>query len=387
MLVFRALAMASVALVCGSLISYAETEFVGLLSEVVPWTTAPVASHGLSLRPLPAGVPITVPQFDGRTVKYGLITLGNATGAEIVVVVVDDDVPVVLVDANNDRDLSNDLGAVSRRREALNLYSWYVTVRVKYAVGERVVWALYPLRIMGLRQYNGEWEFSYTGYGHRRGLIELKGETLPIALMELGTTNGCYDDLSRVLVAIDADQDGELNLLYNSPDLFFPSEEPLQVGENLYELTSISPDGSRIALRYIGQAPPRPVIAPGQPAVDFEAVTRSNRRIRLSDWRGKVVLLYLEQLVPSCLACEQPEDDSLRRLEALLKLAPRWSDAILLIVDTTPEPALWAEVEDGKNVVVVWAPAVARLWRTGIGLFIIDRQGIIRAMDQGLWRT
>ena len=130
------------------------------------------------------------------------------------------------------------------------------------------------------------------------------------------------------------------------------------------------------------QAPPvpgAPVLAPGQPAPDFELQDLDGRPVRLSDFRGRVV--FLNFWASWCLPCraEMPE------IRRLVEEGP--DDVVVLGVNTSDQAAP-AKIKDfmARNgyrwpVVYDQGSRVGRLYRIVYlpTSFFIDPEGVIRA--------
>lgn len=131
-------------------------------------------------------------------------------------------------------------------------------------------------------------------------------------------------------------------------------------------------------LAAIGQA--RPVVKVGSPAPDFELTTLSGAQVKLSDYRGKVVILNLwATWCPPCKA-EMPEMQSFYEKS-------RNSDITLLSVNLTTQEKNEKAVADFVANYQLTFPimldkndTVGKLYKT-ISIptsYIIDREGIIR---------
>ena len=67
---------------------------------------------------------------------------------------------------------------------------------------------------------------------------------------------------------------------------------PFQMADRILRVASILPDGSRLALEEVAQAPPMPVATVGKPAPPFSFLDLEGREVSLEDHRGSVVLVY-----------------------------------------------------------------------------------------------
>lgn len=124
----------------------------------------------------------------------------------------------------------------------------------------------------------------------------------------------------------------------------------------------------------------RPVVKIGSPAPDFELTTLSGKQVKLSDYKGKVVILNLwATWCPPCKA-EMPEMQSFYEKS-------RNSDITLLSVNLTAQEKNEKAVSDFVVDYQLTFPilldkkdTVGKLYKT-ISIptsYIIDREGIIR---------
>lgn len=131
-------------------------------------------------------------------------------------------------------------------------------------------------------------------------------------------------------------------------------------------------------LAAIGQT--RPVVKIGSPAPDFELATLTGKRVKLSDYRGKVVILnFWATWCPPCKV-EMPEMQSFYEKS-------RNSDITLLSVNLTTQEKNEKAVSDFVSDYQLTFPilldqkdTVGKLYKT-ISIptsYIIDREGIIR---------
>ena len=127
-------------------------------------------------------------------------------------------------------------------------------------------------------------------------------------------------------------------------------------------------------------------LQPGVKASDFEATTHNGKRIKLSDFRGKIVVLYFypRAMTPGCTR-------EGRRFNELAEEFKRLNSVIIGVSTDPPERnKRFAEKENLHNIILVSdvdgkiseAYGVARQGKKRISservTFIIDQSGIIR---------
>ena len=363
-----------------------------LLGEMVPW---PILSTEISMHPMPlydhpleehiAPAPVTL---DGAEYSYGILPLGSGPDPGITVAVSQHGEPRILVDANNDEDLANDPGIQDRERINARTYRWQVTVDVEYKLNGTITRAPYHLLILADFSYATEqYEYWYSCFCHRRGLVDLGGTLYPVAITDLSST-AKYDDLSHIFVSIDTDGNGELDMLLGSHEVY-GAEDPfqVQVGDVIYVITSVSEDGRRMTLERVGNAEPRPIIGLDHPAPDFAARTIDGQDIRLSDFRGKVVVLVFCPVLKTsgCQMCDTISSSTSSRLSDIRDSVGLFGDNVVMITVYAGSKPVDSDDITGPRLqteITLWDPQIAEIYRRSNGLFIIDQEGIIAGMDE-----
>lgn len=190
---------------------------------------------------------------------------------------------VLYADLNGNGDLADDtplrFEAMGGRRALV-----YKTI-VKGAQGE------YPVEIMLELISAGEGrKLSLSLYDRtlRTGIIRVAGAEVRFGLLGMrGVYNGEHDE-----VLFDLDGDGKFDTqTRNSPEVYSVSEKYVNLGGVSYEFT-VDPYGRSLTLRPLAEKrPERPALVAGNPAPEFSFADAGGRTRRLSDYRGKVVLL------------------------------------------------------------------------------------------------
>lgn len=362
----------------------------GLLGEVVPWLHQPAISFkDLSLFSTPPTGITAMPK--GENIRYGTIVLGNGKKKAINIAVEIGDEPRVWVDENNDKDLCNDEGGKSDSYECGSVLSfeWYFEVQASYEVNGQSIRQAYYLTILATREKgpNKKCKFHYVSGGLRKGLIEIDGALYDIYIGDRNS-DGLYDDGSENLtVFIDVNHDGKIawdNAVY---EVFTFPDFPIQIGVNVYSVKTVAPDGRRLVMEKVGEAPPPSVLTPGHPAPDFTAKTVRGESISLSDYRGKVTILIpvpfqcYERFL-SCTSCNSMETDTLQRALDLQKYVSdepdRLREKIALIGVSAASELPSSSLLDkfGIEFPVVWDQQLARLYRWS-NLLVLDQEGNI----------
>lgn len=242
--------------------------------------------------------------------KYGTFRVGTGPKATYVLAVDEPEAGDyrIYVDVNRNGDLTDDGdGAWTGKREAngrtmygLNTY----VVRASWGEGNRET-AAGDYGLVFYRFTGQDYLLMYRQAG-RTGTIELDGKSYPVLLVE-NDADGLFskplgDDgkpvgggapTRPVWLLVDLDGDGK----FNPRSELFDIRGPFKLGEKTLEAT-VTADGSTLKLspttrKPIAQAQPErpPLLAAGTPAPDFSAEALGGGMARLSDFKGKIVIL------------------------------------------------------------------------------------------------
>ncbi len=379
-------------------------------------------------RPLPiplqdkAAAPLAKePQYVG-TPLYGVVTLGDGPNRDFTVVVdVAPDwskfgeafkaangkvemstVPAhIYVDANQDKDLTNDgAGAVTGcfpDRGAKDGYTILGAAKCKvaYADGQTLEYPLgfwmFPQRGK-IKQGNAEQDYGRTLYYRRDCSFETKldvaGQQV-LARFYDENANGLIAAQDGDLLAIDLNQDGQIDAMMRGPEVY-KLDAPFNLGGESYVLKSAGPRGNSAVVAVSEQKVPAPVyVAVGQPAPDFTMGTLDGGTFKLAEQRGKVVLL--DFWATWCGPCRQELPNVVKMWNevqdkglVLVGISLDRDDAQAKAVDTVrkfaPENGMtWTHIVEGKY----WDSAIAKLYLVeGIPhTVLIGRDGKIVAVD------
>jgi len=382
----------ALSVLCALAVGAAAAPIIGLLDEMVPW---PMLSAAIPMRPLALhdrppeellGAPVVLD--DASAARYGLIPLGDTEDDGLSIAVVIGEEIRVLVDTDGDGDLADEPGGYPCEQVLAHTSTWFVTVTPRYDAAAGASRAAYHLSITADYSYmTDRYEFYYGGFCHRRGAVLLDGVVVPVAITSQAST-GRYDDLSVILCAIDTDGDGLLDTLPGSHEVYLPGQ-PLQVGTQTYRIESISPDGRRMELAPADSAAPRLPVGLGMRAPDFGGTTPDGAGIRLSDCAGSVVVLVLGRSVasPSCPGCDAPAEAPPTREDTLSGDLARYGDRIVTLRVFGPGDSMSPpDTAEGAAAISVISEEAFAAYRRPTGVFVIDREGVVVAMDEP-WAT
>jgi len=312
--------------------------------------------------------------------RFGTLHLGTGPDSLVTVMVAEDPRAgryQVYVDANADGDLTDD--GDGRWMEIKPTYlRTEAVVQVSYAAGDRVVRVGYPLTFYRFKDRLPD-HLLYYRNAYRIGTIALADTTHLIAVFD-EDADGRFDDLDFVMLVIDVDGDGKLNGSLDSAELY-EAAKPFNVGGTTYQVQQISAMGDEIVLAIADTTvAPKPYLAPGHPAPDFTMTGLDGQTIRLSDFRGKVVLL--DFWATWCNPC-------IVELPNVLRTYKEYKDQGFAIIGLSLDESrqqlsefvrqrniAWPQLFDGKG----WKMRIAQLYRVSAipATFLLDRSGTIR---------
>jgi peroxiredoxin len=323
---------------------------------------------------------LRLPETAGRQRKFGTLRLGTGPDTLVAVMIAEDPQAgrfEVYIDVNADGDLTND-GDGRWSEEQPTFLKTGAIVQVSYEAADSVVRVGYPLLFYRFKERLPN-HLLYYRNGYRHGQIALEDTTRLIAIFD-ENADGRFDDVDYVMLVIDVDADGRLDGSLDSAELFEASK-PFNIAGTTYEVLRISPMGDEIVLTVSDTTvAPKPYIAPGHLAPEFTMTSLSGQEIRLSDFRGKVVLL--DFWATWCNACIVELPNVLRTYR---EFKDQGFEIIGLSLDEDRERLVefiskqdigWPQLFDGKG----WKMEIAQLYRVSSlpATFLLDRSGTIR---------
>jgi len=210
----------------------------------------------------------------------------------------------------------------------------------------------------------------------RRGVI--RADNREIAFGLIGTSRNYYSAL------FDLNGDGQIERNGWSAERYNASERYVRLGESDYEFV-IDRYGRSLTLKPLAEKlPPTAILRPGYPAPDFSFADLEGKSHKLSDYRGKVVLL--DFWVINCGPCQI---DAPRVAEAYAQLHPKGLEIIGINGDDTAE----AVKEFMGQKKMTWTQTVQEKWEGPIHnlyrfdswptYYLIGKDGTIIAKQNG----
>jgi len=340
----------------------------------------------IELRSVPLEPDLRLPTFHG-TPRFGAMIV-RADRDSIVSLAVDetpDGARKIFIDRNNDENLANDGdGSWDVRRE--NFLEVSSPVLVSFSSDYRA-----PLAFSFYRfdQSLPNAVFYYRDYFASGGLYT-GDQRYDIMLLD-DNADGRLSDLQNTALVVDANQDEKLDTAPGSAEMF-GAREPFRLGDESYVLREVSEDSrlARFAVSAV-KATPKVRLEAGSPAPEFSMTDFSARPLMLSDYRGRVVLLYFwatwckpciaELLSLSMLyrnlGASQENHDSGGDFEIIGVSLDQDREALKRFVESEQLP--WPQLFDGGG----WHNQIAQQYRvTSLPrTFLLDEKGVIRFVD------
>jgi thiol-disulfide isomerase/thioredoxin len=192
-----------------------------------------------------------------------------------------------------------------------------------------------------------------------------------------GNRDGMYTKDYGDGLFVDADGDGNV-LVDPSADEFIPFSVPAQVGGTSYRTSQITLNGADVSMEIRSGYAPRKRLVAGQEAPDFEFEAVDGRQIRLSNYRGRAVVVYFwaswcgscAELAPALRALYDRFHP--QGLEILGVSFDREREPMLEFVKSDAEP--WPIAFSGRGF---WENSIGRLYGAAFAgtAYLVDQNG------------
>lgn len=336
------------------------------------------------------------PKYLSKNPGYSKLLIGNSVHKQNIAVVVDEAgggrPPHLYVDNNNNGDLTDDVAPEWVLGEH-GVYSKAVTVKATFIVGERTRTTELPYRALFFsRSTQKEMQLAFRALFNRSGTLRLGSKEFKV-LLHTFDSHGLYSDPERVALGIDRNLDGKVDGSRLSGEMF-EGGKPFNIDGETYRVAEISTTGDRVVIDVspLKVAPKNHVVV-GEPAPDFAVRTLGGKHLRLTDFRGKVVML--DFMAAWCVPCVAalPDTKNLRSSfnDAQFALLSVSLDGGELTTRNDLEQFVgkhkinWPVVFDGQG----WGNAVAQIYNVSQlpVHVVIDREGVVRLIGRSGGKT
>ena len=214
------------------------------------------------------------------------------------------------------------------------------------------------------------------------GTVTLDGKPHRAVLYD-GSGDGLYSKDFFDGLFVDLDDDRHFDIDPMSPG-FGPIGAPFQMGSGIYEVASIDPEGRELTLRETATVTPADPPRIGAPAPSFSFKDTAGREIRLSDYRGRyVVVLFWASWCGNFTS----DIGALKALE--MRYRPRGVAIVGISYDTdrqameafrARERLTWPTSFSGR---MFWEDPIGRLYQAKAAgtAYLVDPEGRLRGID------
>jgi peroxiredoxin len=236
---------------------------------------------------------IKEPAYQSASPQYGKLVIGNSTDKKEIAIVIDESdgkPPRVYVDANNNHDLTDD-GSPDWPAAKDGMLFKTVVINGTFLINGKSQEVKMPY---GLLRFTDEIRkkagLFYTSQFGRGGTIKVRDKEYKVLALT-SSNQGLYSDRRNVRLIIDLNKDGKFDSSKESKEAFDPGELFFLDGE-AYQFLGASEVGDKMTLNTLPLRMPEKWKAEvGDKIADFGFKTLDGKDMKLSDFKGKVVLL------------------------------------------------------------------------------------------------
>jgi peroxiredoxin len=237
------------------------------------------------------------PDYQSSKPRYGKVVIGNSPAKQNIAVVIDEaegKSPRIYIDANNNLYLTDDGGAEWKMDKEGQLHK-DVLIKATFIVDGGIREIDLPYAVSRFRdEKRNQTRIVFQPLYGRRGELKLGDKTYQV---ELQTFNkqGLYSKLDEITIGIDRNQDGRIDESLLSAEIFWGGADggkPFNIEGESYRIAGASDLGDRVFLEVSPvKVDSKLYINEGRAAPDFSFQTLDGKSMKLSDLKGKVVLL------------------------------------------------------------------------------------------------
>jgi peroxiredoxin len=324
------------------------------------------------------------PRYQSPTPRYGTLPL-SSDGIAVVFDVVEGSRPQVYVDANGNRDLTDDPSAPWTEDEFQNLRK-PVSIRLAFdAAGPGRAMEL-PYDCIVPKGKRPDGQVMFRSRFNRTGMLRLKGREYPVRI-HTDDPKALYSDPARLVLGIDRNGDGRVDDSRLSGETF-SGGTPFHLDGESYRVVEASALGEAVTIEVSAtKVPPKHHVVPGEPAPGFEGSALNGRQVSLASLRGKVVLLeFMAAWCQPCIAAipdtkrlfEEFGHDGLEVVAVSLDEGDASRPALEAVVARNSIP--WPVIFDGGG----WESPVAKAYNVAAlpVHVLVDRLGVVRLVGR-----
>lgn len=335
------------------------------------------------------------PGYLSATPSYGKVTIGNSSTKQDIAVVVDEaegQRPRIYIDANNNRDLTDDgsgdwtTNGDSFRKD--------IVIRATFIVDGKGQQINLPYSVTRVRdERRKQTRILFSPLYARSGNLKLGNKVFRV-LVETFSRQGLYSKPDDITIGIDTNQDGKVDRGLLSAEILWGGAgggKPFNIDGESYRIAGATDPGDKIFLEVSPiKVAPKKYITVGEAAPDFDFQTLTDHQMKLSSLKGKVVLLdFWATWCGPCVANLPTLKDFYRQNERsrleIVGISLDGGESTKTTRDdvvrfVTKEQINWPIAFDNKG----WDNAIAILYNvTGIPIHVlVDQKGVVRLVQR-----
>ncbi len=337
------------------------------------------------------------PKFQTKNPVYGKIIIGNSPVKQNIGVVVDEadgQTPRIYIDANNNRNLTDD-GSPEWTKNESGVFFKEVVIRATFMVDGKAQELNLPYTVFRYRnEERKQTRVVFQSKFARSGELKIGNNAYKI-IAQTYNEQGLFLNLQEITIGIDINQDGQISKSLLSAEIFWGGNgggKPFNIAGETYRMARVSESGSKIVLEVSPvKVKPKNSILVNTPAPDFSFQTLNNKTIGLSDLKGKVVLLDFWAIWCAPCVANLPDIKKIynqhgRSEFEIIGISLDGGEASKTTLNdlqnfAAKEQVNWLIAFDNGG----WDNAAAQTYNiTGIPIHIvIDKKGIIRLIGRG----
>lgn len=336
------------------------------------------------------------PTYQSKNPIYGKIIVGNSPAKQNIIVVIDEgdnQPPRIYVDVNNNRNLTDDGSPEWTKSESGGFFK-DVVIKGTFLSGGKLQELNLPYSISRYRnEERKQTRIVFQSKFARSGELKI-GNSIYKIVAQTFDKQGLFSNPQEITVGIDTNQDGLISKSLLSAEIFWGGDgwgKPFNITGESYKIARVSESGDKMFLEVSPtKVAPKNYISANSPAPEFSFQTLDNKTVKLSDLKGKVVLL--DFWATWCAPC-------IGNLPSIKKIYTQHQRSEFEIIgisldggETTKttlndlqnfvskEQIQWLIAFDNGG----WENAVAQMYNiTGIPIHIvIDKKGIVRLIER-----
>jgi len=336
------------------------------------------------------------PAYQSKNPIYGKIIVGNSPAKLNMAVVIDEaesQPPRIYIDANNNRNLTDD-GSPEWMKSKSGGFFKDVVIKTSFLINGKSQELNLPYTASRYRnEERKQTRIVFQSKFARSGELKI-GNNIYKVLAQTFNKQGLFSNPQEITLGIDTNQDGLINKSLLSAEIFWGGDgggKPFNVADKSYQIARVSESGDKIFLEVSPtKVAPKKYISINLLAPDFSFQTLGDKAVKLSDLKGKVVLLdfwatWCSPCIANLPSIKKVYNQHQRSEFEIIGVSLDGGETTKTTLNdlqsfVTREQIQWLIAFDNGG----WDNAVAQMYNiTGIPIHIvIDKKGIVRLIER-----